>query len=60
MNTYIKETSIKSSLNKTFRTPLRNTVSKLKTGLVTNIEVFKNKQLIEVYGDIDPRFLNKI
>ena len=47
-------------LNQMFRVPFRTKFTRLSNGLVTEIQVFKNKQIIEVKVNIDNRFLNSI
>ena len=47
-------------LNQMFRVPFRTKFTRLSNGLVTEIQVFKNKQIVEVKVNIDNRFLNSI
>jgi hypothetical protein len=55
-----KKTTIKGLLNINFRIPQRINVTRLQTDIICRSEVFKNKEIIKVYKEIDPRFLTSI
>ena len=48
MKTEIKKPTLKRFLNKLLRVPQRTNSTRLTTGAITVISVFKNKQIVEV------------
>lgn len=60
MEAYIKQSSIKGFINKTVRIPQRTSDTKLETGIVTIVQTFKNKQIVNVLAEVQPRFLQTI
>lgn len=59
MTTTIKKKTIRNTLNEIVRRPRKVEVTRLPKVIVVR-EKFKNKTLIEVGGDINPRFLKRI
>jgi len=57
---YTKKVTVKGIVNKALRTPQRVKDERLNTGVVTRENVFKNKSIIQVCFDIEPRFLQNI
>ena len=49
METAIKKPTLKRVLNKLLRVPQRTNSTRLNTGAVTVISVFKNKQIVNVF-----------
>jgi hypothetical protein len=60
MNLYTENPSFKGQLNKIFRIARRVKGTRLTSGTAVVISVFKNKQIINVYNDIESRFLTRI
>ena len=60
MKSKIKNSTLKAIINRLVRIPKRVAKTTLKTGVVTLRQCYNNKQIIEVFADIDNRFLNKI
>jgi len=52
--------SFRKTLNKAVRSPQRTTGTKLATGVVAVEQVFKNKKIINVVSEVEPRFLQTI
>ena len=60
MNTRTTTRTIVRTLNKWLRTPQRISTTQLATNTIIIQETYKNKQILNVYADINPRFLAKI
>jgi hypothetical protein len=60
MNLHIENPSFKGRLNKIVRIAKRVNGTRLTSGTAVVISVFKNKQIINVYNDIESRFLTRI
>lgn len=60
MQTRTTKNSIIRTLNKWFRIPQRISSTKLDTKAVIVQETYKNKQILNVFIEVDPVFLNKI
>jgi hypothetical protein len=60
MNLHIENLSFKGRLNKIVRIAQRVKGTRLTSGTAVVISVFKNKQIINVYNDIESRFLTRI
>lgn len=60
MEKHIKQTSLRSLLNQAVRSPQRTNGTRLETGIVTVVQTFKNKQIINVVAEVSPRFLQTI
>ena len=56
MNKSIQKNSVRSFLNKTFRTPVRTEVTSLDTGVTFVTETYKNKKIIFVSSEKNERF----
>lgn len=60
MNTKNLTRLIVKNLNKWLRTPQRVSTTQLPTKTVIIQETYKNKQILNVYANINPRYLAKI
>lgn len=60
MQTKTTKKSIVRTLNKWFRIPQRISSTKLDTKAVIVQETYKNKQILNVFIEVDRVFLNKI
>ena len=60
MNTKTLIRLIVKTLNKWLRTPQRVSATQLPTKTVIIQETYKNKQILNVYANINPRYLAKI
>ena len=60
MQTRTTKNSIIRTLNKWFRIPQRISSTKLDTKAVIVQETYKNKQILNVFIEVDRVFLNKI
>lgn len=60
MNAYTQKPTLKRFINRRIRISQRETGTKLETGVVVVISVFKNKQVINVFTPTEQRFLNPI
>ena len=60
MNTKKFTRLIVKTLNKWLRTPQRVSSTQLTTKTVIIQETYKNKQILNVYANINPRYLAKI
>lgn len=60
MNTKTLIRLIVKALNKWLRTPQRVSTTQLPTNTVIIQETYKNKQILNVYANINPRYLAKI
>jgi len=55
-----QQATARQQLNRLFRIPQRINHHKLKNGVFTQIETYKNKQIILVSADINHRYLSRI
>ena len=60
MNTKSTTRLIVKTLNKWLRTPQRVSTTQLPTKTVIIQETYKNKQILNEYANINPRYLAKI
>ena len=60
MNTKTFTRLIVKTLNKALRTPQRVSSTQLATKTVIIQETYKNKRILNVYANINPRYLAKI
>lgn len=60
MKAKVKNQTIVTTLNKLFRVPQRISHTTLSNNTVVRIETFKNKRIINVYANINSRFMSGI
>lgn len=60
MNAQTQILTLKRFLNQKIRIPQRQKGTKLSSGAVVVVSVYKNKQVVQVFCDIESKFLNSI
>lgn len=60
MQKLVKKTTFRAILNRMFRIPKKVEAVKLENGIVCASEKFKNKEIVQVYGDFQSIFLKPL